>query len=359
MPTAVAALRRGWVRSQKLPYGNEAVLVLVAFLGVLLLPHATPGLIYVSGIAAGAPLILGGLGVVLIYRANRFINFAQLELAVWTGILFDGLARGRPLIRALRSSCGCVSLYPGKTLVDINFVVSLILAIAAAVLLNALIYVIVIRRFRRAGQLMLSLVTIYLAVALTGSQKTITSHLVPQSLVQQQLLSNVLRPPADITWTIAGFPLHLADLLLIACAVGAVVGLWWYLSRGVGVSIRASAENPNRAETLGISEATTSGRMWLLSGALAGVGGVLSTFNGAAVDSHTAATIPVEGFVIILVLVVLARFTNIWMVAIAGFAVGIVQVGVQVGYGSQAPLDVALVFVLAGLLMLQRDGTTS
>ncbi|HVV75614.1 MAG TPA: hypothetical protein VHC43_06220 [Mycobacteriales bacterium] len=347
-------LRSLFEGTQRLPFFNEIAVLVLALLTVPLYAHAGAGLVVVSGVAGGAPLVLAGIGVVLVYRANRFINFSQLAVGVWAGMLFDGLYRGRPLWRALRASCGCVGLYPGRGILDTNFFVAAGLAILAAVLINTLIYVIVIRRFRRAGQLMLSLVTIYLAEALSGVQGPMRGKLVPQSLVQRGLLPNTLTSPFDVTWKIAGFPLQLADLLLIGAAAAALFGISWYLHRGAGVEIRAAAENPGRAETLGISEAAASVRMWLLSGLLAGVGGVLGMLNGSSAPP-TSPTIPVEGFVIILVLVVIARFTNLWLTAAAGVVFGIVQVAVQLGYQSQAPLDASLMLIVAALLLLQRD----
>ncbi|MHB8449481.1 MAG: ABC transporter permease subunit [Mycobacteriales bacterium] len=344
-------------RTQRIPYFNEMAALVAALLVVQAFPLGAPTSVYVVGAVGAAPLVLAGIGVVLVYRANRFINFSQLELAVWAGGLFDGLARGRPLLRALHAACGCVSQYPGSTAVAINFAVAAVLAIAAAVLINSFIYVVLIRHFSRSGQLMLSLVSIYLAEALNGSQQQLTAGLAPQNLQRRGIIPAQLAPPVNPTVTIGGYPLHLADMLLLGCVVATLAGLAVYFRRSTtGIAIRAAAENPSRAQTLGISVVSVTSRVWALAGLLAGIAGVLGAFTGSSGPQSTSAlTIPVEGFVLVLVLVVAARFVSLWVVALAGLVLGIMQAAVQLSFSSQTPLDAALVFVVGGLLLLQPD----
>ena len=343
-------------RIQRIPWLNEGVLLVLALVAVYLLPKGAPGSVYLVGLVDAAPLVIGAIGVVLVYRANRFINFSQLTLATWTGVLFDGLARGRPLLRALHSACGCASTYPGGAALAANFAVSAVLAVAGAGLVYTLIYYVLIRRLPRSGQLMLSVVTVFLAETLTGTEPGLNGLLAPKSLVDQSVLPPLLHSPVRSTLTLFGYPLTLGNVMLVAAAAGAVLGVTWYLHRGAGTSIRAAGENPGRAQTLGVSVTSTSARVWVLCGLLGGLAGVLGSFDGGGLPSAGTPSIPVEGFVLVLVVVVAARFTNLWVAGLAGAVLGIVQAGVQLSYGTVNPLDASLVVVVGLLFLLQRGG---
>ena len=160
-----------------------------------------------------------------------------------------------------------------------------------------------------------------------------------------------------MTVRIAGYPLHLADLLFVAVAAVGVVALTMYLRRSpTGAAIRAAAENPSRALSVGLAVDSVTARVWGLAGLFAGVAGVLGSFSGGASESSNSTfTLNVEGFTVILIAVVLARFTSITLAAGAAVVVGIVQAAVQQAYFSIAPFDALLVVIIGGILMMQRE----
>src|SRR5947199_5010862 len=75
------------------------LVVVVAMTGIL-----PPG-VYGLGIVAGAGLALQVIGLVLVYKANRVINFAQLQMAALAGTLFVELTSRRWFLSGLRSVC--------------------------------------------------------------------------------------------------------------------------------------------------------------------------------------------------------------------------------------------------------------
>ena len=341
----------------RFPYRNEVGLLILGIAVIQFFPGGTPLSVYVGGTVAAAPLLLSAIGIILVYRANRFINFSQLQLSIWTGILFQSLVRGEGPLRGLRTVCGCISQTPGSTATAINFAFSALVSIAAAILINYFVSLVLIRHFARSGQLVLTLVTIAVAQALAGTQTEILQELIPTHLLSLGLLPQTAPSPVDVTVKIGGYPLHLADLLFVGVAVVGVVALSTYLRRsGTGAGIRAAAENPSRALSLGLAVDSVTATVWGLAGLFAGVAGVLGAFNGAAsASSSSTFALDVEGFTVILVVVVLARFTSIWLAAGAAVVVGILQAAVQQSYFSEAPFDAALVLIIGGILMLQRE----
>jgi hypothetical protein len=69
-----------------------AFIVLVVVLR-LVLPKPVPLGLLLFGTVIGSINALIAVGLILIYRANRIINFALAEIGVFGGILFENLVR--------------------------------------------------------------------------------------------------------------------------------------------------------------------------------------------------------------------------------------------------------------------------
>jgi branched-chain amino acid transport system permease protein len=344
-------------RLAEVPYATEAALVLVAVAVLYSLPSGVGRLDLVAGSVLAAPIVLAGLGIVLVYRANRFINVAQLQLALSAGVLFDGFARGEVFLRVSRGACGCIAVLPGHTALTINFILSALVVIVAAALTSVIIYGPMLR-LARYGPLMLTVGSVIVAQILVASESKLHDQLVPKSLIGRGLLPAHLIPPVTSSVTIAGFPLGLGDLLLVGLTVAAVVALGVYVRRSrSGVAIRAAAENPARARTLGVNVELQGARVWLIAGVLAGIAGVLGAYDGATTPTGTTSDsgVNVEGLTLVLIAVVAARFTNFWIVGVAGLLIGVASSAVSSSYGAQTPLDVAAVVIVAILLVSQRE----
>ena len=116
------------------------------FLLVVQLLWGPPAGIVVQGALLGGLTALISLGIALVYRANRILNFAQGDLG----------AAPASLAVLLVVSSGA------------SWLVAFVTGIAAAVLLGAVVELAVIRRFFRAPRLILSVATIGLAQVLAG-----------------------------------------------------------------------------------------------------------------------------------------------------------------------------------------------
>lgn len=349
-------------RFSAIPYANEALAIVGLLLAMQTFPDGTPGSVWVIGSIGAAPVVLNAIGMVLVFRANRFINFAQIQFGVFAAVVFDGLVRGRKLLLLLHHVCGsCVSATPGGAQEKVNLVVAAILALAASGLVAVGVYVIVVRRFASSPVLVSTIVTLFAAQALSGAQGKITSKLVSQTDIARGTALPTIVPQWDHTWTVAGFPVHGAQVVLVALVPIVLVAMALYLRRSdTGVAIRAAADNPQRAQTLGVDVAAVTSRVWVLAGLLSGLAAILPAMLAGAAQSDKDAptTIPVGQLVVILTVLVLARFSNIWFAALGALVLSVLQSAVQLSYSSQAPLDAGFVFLVGALLLLQRERTT-
>src|SRR3954467_8049384 len=112
----------------------------LAFLVVVEIIYAAPTSILALGLVNGALSALIAVGLVLVYRANRIVNFAQFDIggsvAILTALL---IGKGMPFFAAVA--------------------VGLVVAIG----LGALVEVLFIRRFSKAARLQLTVATIGIA----------------------------------------------------------------------------------------------------------------------------------------------------------------------------------------------------
>lgn len=102
---------------------------------------APPGIL-VEGVIAGGLTALTAFGMILIYRANRVINFAQADMGTLPAVLVVCLMNWRP--------GGAVSYLPSSGQGILNFWLAVPLAIVAAIFLGWAVEWLLIRRFRKA-----------------------------------------------------------------------------------------------------------------------------------------------------------------------------------------------------------------
>lgn len=349
-------------RFQKVPFGVEGAVLLSVLLVISTFPGGMTGSASVAGVVGAAPLVLNAIGLILVFRSNRFLNFAQVQVGLFGAAVFDGLYRGQLLLHTAESLCGCVGAYPGSTARGINFVLAAVAGLLASVALSIVVYLIV-RRFQRSPVLVASIVTIFLAQALVGFQGQVTNKLVDIVEVQTGRQLADVTPPVDAVMTIAGYPVRLWQLVLVLLVPAVLIGTVTYLRKtSTGVAIRGAADNPQRAATLGVNVAAVTVRIWALAGLLSGLAAILPAFTGGGGGGGggegDAPTIPVGQLVVLLTVLVFARFTNLWMAAAAGTVLSVLSTSVQVAYSSQVPLEAVYVFLVGGLLLLQRDTST-
>src|SRR5205823_11117676 len=122
------------------------------------------------------------------------------------------------------------------------FWVSFLAAVVGTTLVGVLTYHVVMRRLRSASSLARVVATLGLLILLQG-----IAHL-KWGDFPKQVASEI---PTKLL-TVAGIEVGLDKLILAGIAVALTAALWaWSRYRAVGLAVRAMAENPRAAATLG------------------------------------------------------------------------------------------------------------
>ena len=334
----------------------EPLVLLAVIPIVLLLPGGTPWGVVGLGVVSAASLALQAAGIVLVFRSNRFINFAQLQIGAVAGTLFALLVNAFPTFRAVHALCPpCLERVTPLEL-KVNYWGSLILALGFAVGLSWLVYLVVVRKLERAPRLVLTVASIFLITALAGLQRLLVSLLSTERIRAFVGVFKPAPPPVRLQLHVGPARFVTADFLTVGVAVVALTAVGWYLAKSrTGTAIRATAENSSRAQTLGVDVVKVTSRVWLLVGALSGAAALLSSMSTPSGDGTAPAS--ATSLVRILAVVVVARFTSLRMAGLAALAFGVLSQAVQFSAGSTTVLDGSLVVVISGLLLLQRRET--
>ena len=307
--------RTGW---QLLPaFGLVAVQLL--FFGM-------PAGAWIRGVVLGLLIALLAVGMALVYRANRVINFAQADL----GFVPTSLAVGLIVFSGLPYLLG--------------FGVGLV----AAVALGAVVELAFVRRFTKASRLVLTVATIGITQLLA-----VLALLVPQ-MWDRSAASQRIPDPFDWKLTVGTFILSANDLIALVVAPLAMVAVAIFLgSTRLGTAIRGSAERSERALMLGIPVAWLSTLVWAIAAGLS----FLALFLRAGIlGIPLGSALSLSALVLALAALVIGRLRNLPTVATAAVALGILEYGV--GWNASSPLlvmPIVGVAVLVALLLQRRQ----
>lgn len=329
---------------------HVGLLVLVAIVGaVQLFPGPLPRWLYGFGAVSGAFLALQAIGVILVYRTSRVVNFAQVQVGVVAATLFTTLVQYRPLLRAFTAVCPGCQVTP--TMINVNYWLSLVLSMAAALLIAYAIYIFVVKRFAKAPRLVLTVATIFLAQLLGGIRGALPDLLTTEDQRRRGISLNAAELPFDWTFELDGARFVTASTLLLVVTALAIAGVAGYFrfSRS-GAAIRAAGESPGRAATLGVNVDSMSGRVWVMAGALSAIAGLIAAMSSGPGEG----AIDVSATVRILAVAVIAGMASLPLAAVAALVVGLLVQAVVFSYGTDVMLDTVLFVVIATVLCVQN-----
>jgi branched-chain amino acid transport system permease protein len=331
--------------------------------------------IWLLGMVAGAGIALHAVGVVLVYRANRIINFAQLQMSSVAGLLFFDLVRRRTFIVGLRRVCAsCVPLHDSpearalvergglkepviavltasKTLVRVNYGLSVLTALVVCVGLVWLTFA-VLKRFQAASRLVLTVITLAAGTFTLQLYGVLVGRLFPaNSAVDTKSPAAI---PFEFGFKLGGVHFSSANVLTLLAALAAAGGLALFFRYSpTGLVMRAVAENLPRSQTLGVDTDRVVGRAWLLAGLVGGTASVLAvaTLGGTSLDAP-------QMMVRVLAAAVIGSMINLPAAVVGGVAIGAMDQVVLRGTGS-ATLAALILFVLViAVLLAQRSRQT-
>ena len=298
----------------------------VGLVAVQLVFFGLPAGAWIRGVVLGLLIALLAVGMALVYRANRVINFAQADL----GFVPTSLAVGLIVFSGLPYLFG--------------FGVGL----AAAVALGAVVELAFVRRFASASRLVLTVATIGITQLLAAF-----ALLVPR-MWDQSAASQRIPPPVDWKVTVGTFILSANDLIALVVAPLAMIGVAVFLgATRIGTAIRGSAERSERALMLGIPVAWLSTLVWAIAAGLS----FLALFLRAGIlGVPLGAALSLTALVQALAALVIGRLRNLPTVATTAVALGVLEYGVS--WNASSPLLVMPIigaFVLVALLLQRRQ----
>ncbi|MEO7836348.1 MAG: branched-chain amino acid ABC transporter permease, partial [Acidimicrobiales bacterium] len=213
----------------------------------LVLPGTRPIGVLLFGGVIGALYGLIAIGLILVYRANRVVNFAQAGLGALPAVV--------ALLLITNKRWPYLAVIP--------------VLIVGALALGALVEILFIRRFASAPRLILAVVTIGVAQLLAYMEFNAPAWISGETLPPTEFPT----PFSSFRFSLGGSIFkgdHLVALLVVAGAAAALAAFFRFTR--AGIAVRASAENAERASMLGIPVKRLSTLVWMLATLLSALG---------------------------------------------------------------------------------------
>ncbi|HET9772697.1 MAG TPA: ATP-binding cassette domain-containing protein, partial [Acidimicrobiia bacterium] len=309
-----------------------AVLVVLGGWAVLarVLSRGLPPGVLLLGVVLGSLTALTAMGLVLVYRAARVINFAQVAIG----------------------SAAATLTYELATIWHWSYWASVAAGLAFAALLGAAVDLLVIRRFFTVPRLILTLATVGLAQVFAGIEIGLPGLFDDSG----SLLTGSLDVPLRVTHEVEPI-LFQGGHFMVMLAVPVVMAGLVYLLKGTaaGRGIRGAAENMERARLSGVPVRGLSTAVWVLAAVLSTLAAILALpISGSVRGAAGEPTLLLPA----LTAAVLARMTSLPQAALAGIGLGVLQQSVFWTTGRAGTIDLAYLVVILVALPLQRDRST-
>lgn len=300
------------------------------FLDLGLQDGIVPRTIWLNGAIIGLLYGLLGMGLILVYRANRIINFAQAALGAVPAVL-------------------CLQLINAK---NVNYWLTIPILLVTAGVLGFVVDVFIMRRFRSAPRLIATVATIGVSLLLT------LGEVVVQKAVTGDLITSAAFETPFSNWriTIGKLVYDGNFLVAIIVTVGICAGMGaFFRYTDMGIAVRASAENGERASLLGIPVARVSTLVWILASLMSAMAIFLrAPMVGLTVGSSIGPSVLLYG----LAAAVIARMDSLPMCVVAGMGIGMLDQG-AVWATNKGSLSQAMMLVVILVALLAQKGAIS
>ena len=306
---------------------RRALLSLVFVLVVDIAFGLTP-FIFINGVALGALYGIVGVALVLVYRTSRIINFAAAAVGAV------------PAITAVLLS----------TSQQINYLVTMPIAIVGGVLFGALTEILVMRRFKRTSRLIVTVVTIGVAQGFAA-----LGFFIPIWFGEKATGVPKVETPWQ-GWQITnstGNPILTGNQVFAFLVVVVLTfGLMLFLKRSrMGIALRAASENGDRAELLGIPVDRVNTVAWAIAGLMSAMAiFAISPLYGVPSD----ATLGFQTLLYGLAAAVVARMENLGLALLMGMGIGLIIIPSAANTGSNDLASAVMLPIILIALLLQR-----
>ena len=265
----------------------------MSFVGVEVAGFDVSGAILLLGIFTGLSYGLLAVGLVLVYRSSRFINFAHSAIGLFAAALFAQATNiyGIPYWVA----------FPG--------------GIAAGALIAAFTEKSIVRRLAGAPKVLSMVATLGLGQALIFFALSISGDSLQGTTFP--------KPPGFPEGDVGALFVNQAYTATAILSPILLIGLVLFLKRSrYGVAIRGAASNPDAAATSGVDPAGMSMLSWSLAGAVAAFATMMFIpTRGAIVPDTLGPDLLLRG----LAAAAIARFRSIPVAIAAALALGVTE----------------------------------
>ncbi len=308
-----------------------AAIVIAWLVVTILLPNHLPLGVTVEGLSLGALSAMTAMGLILIYRSARIINFSQ-------GVI-GGLAASAAVVLVISRT-------------DLSYYAAVPIGLLVAVASGILVATIVVRRFEKAPRLILTVATIGVAQILGAAEMELPKLFVPLKSVTS------FSVPFSFKVSVGSFIFNGNYLVAWIVVPIALVAMWIFLKHtDTGIGIRAVADSPSRATLLGIPVRRLSITAWVVAAILSGVG---ATLSGPILGVNVGVASGPTDLLIPLVAAMLASMESLPVAVGWSLVIGIMQQAVYWSFHTTVYSDVALfVLLVVGMLLKrsERSGT--
>jgi branched-chain amino acid transport system permease protein len=297
---------------------------------------APPGVL-VQGAIIGGLTALISIGIALIYRANRIVNFAQGDLG------------------AVPTAAAVLLLVS----IGVPWLVAFGTGLVVALVLGALVQFAIIRRFASAPRLILTVATLGLAQLLTALSLALpglANNAFPGTF-DVQLSPEPYAAPFDVSFEIDPIVFGGNDVIaLVAVALSVAALATFFRFSNMGIAVRASAESADRAVLLGIPVKRVQLVVWTIASVLA----FLAVFLRAGVVGVPLGQVLGPSILVrALAACVIGRMTNLPLIFVGAVTLGMLEQSIVFETGRSALVAPILFVVVLVVLLLQRRDRSS
>lgn len=273
------------------PLGAACLILLLVAVVLVVLEGLTPFVqTTINGLVVGIFFALGAVGLTLVYGVLRLVNFAQGDM----------MTLGAYLLVAAQA-------------VGLPFIVGTGVAIVGVALLATVLELVMWRPMRKKGAGLFHLFVMSLGLAF-----------LLRYLIQFVAGSNTRPLGVDVISSVSfgEFRIGRTNLFMALAGAAIIVGLGVVLRiTSLGRQVRAVSDSSDLAETTGIDSTRIVRVIWLLSGGLAGLAGVLY-------GSSLGAVSPQFGYEVVLTLfaaMIIGGIGNAYGALLGGIVIGLTQ----------------------------------
>lgn len=289
------------------------------------------GATIVAGLVSGSIYGLLALGIVMVYRGSKVLNFAQAEIGTFGVFVAWELVENR----------------------ELPWFVGAVVALGVVAGISAAFEALVVRRMTASPRVTVAVATIGLFLLLIAIEIKVWGS-------GPKFLDGAV---AGSAFTLFGFVVSWMQVIgfVVAGAVG--LGLNTFLRRtDFGLGVLAAAQDPVAVQMSGISLARVSQFTWITAGILGGIAVLVFEPTVGAFAPGTFSIGASALFVPALAAALIGRLDDLTKAFLGGLGVGVVQAGVSrafAGSSIQGAASIALFILIVGVLLLRAPSLTS